>query len=333
MTSRRPFLHRILTLVIMSLSASAFGAVRATGTFEAVRSCDAFRSFQKGTNPGNIRLEPGQQYSIEELNERGGDWIRVTVPAVRDPLRWVPKDCGVTELGQPGPSPASGGTPGGRQCNTANTYDSYVLAMSWQAGFCEHARYSGRKPECDALAEGELVISHFTIHGLWPNKQACGTSYGSCRNTALNLSEDTLAEVSPWMPNLIYDTDLATHEWTKHGSCQERDDDDYFRTTKLLTEEIDRSAIGVYIKSSIGEEMSVSAFFAQVRLELGPDVEQRIQLLCARGRYLQELRVNLPRDVVPDPDIAKMVAGAPKMRSRTDQCDSDRIYIERSGRE
>jgi ribonuclease T2 len=326
MTNRRPFPHRILTLLIVSLSASAFGAVRATGTFEAVRSCDAFRSFQKGTNPGNIRLEPGQKYSIEELNERGGDWIRVTVPAVREPLRWVPKDCGVT-------APASGGTPGGRQCNIANTYDSNVLAMSWQPGFCEHARYSGRKPECDALEDGELVISHFTIHGLWPNKQACGTGYGSCRSTALNLSEDTLAEVAPWMPNLIYDTDLATHEWTKHGSCQERDDDEYFRTAKLLTEQIDRSAIGDYIKSNIGREMSASDFFAHVRSELGPDVEQKIQLLCAGGRYLQEIRLSLPRDVVPDPDISKMVAGAPNTRSRTDKCDSDRIYIERSGKE
>ncbi|WP_224368891.1 ribonuclease T2 family protein [Hyalangium versicolor] len=329
----RPFSHRILALLIGLLSGTTFASVQATGTFEAVRSCDAFKSFQKGTNPGNIRLEPGQAYNIEELNERGGDWIRVTVPAVRDPLRWVPKECGVTEFEQPEPTPAPPGPSGAGKCNTANTYDSNVLAMSWQPGFCEHARYSGRKPECDALEDGELSISHLTIHGLWPNKQACGTQYGNCRKTALSLSEDTLAEVAPWMPNLIYDTDLATHEWSKHGSCQAREDDDYFRLAKLITEQVDRSAIGAYIESNVGGEMSVSEFFAQVRRELGPDVEQKVQLLCTGGRYLQEIRLSLPRDIVPDPDIAKMVAGAPRLSARTDKCDSDRIYIERSGKE
>jgi ribonuclease T2 len=334
MSNRRLLPRRILALVIVSLSANAFAAVRASGTFEAVRACDAFKSFQKGTNPGNIRLEPGQSYPIEEFNERDGDWVRVSIPGIRDSLRWVPRECGVTDIEPaviPPPPVDTGGRPG--KCNTANTYDSNVLAMSWQPGFCEHARYSGRKPECDALEEGELVISHLTIHGLWPNKQACGTRYGNCGAKALNLSEDTLAEVAPWMPNLIYDTDLASHEWSKHGSCQSRDDDEYFRVSKLVTEHVDRSVIGSFIKSNIGREMSVSEFFAQVRRELGPDVEQKVQLLCAGGRYLQEIRLSLPRDVVPGPDIAQMVAGAPKVRSRTEKCDSDRIYIERSGRE
>jgi len=333
MSNRRLFPHRILALLIVSLSANAFASVHAAGTFEAVRACDAFKSFQKGTNPGNIRLEPGQSYSIEELNERGGEWVRISVPAVRDPLRWVPKECGVSELMQPEPPPAPPGKPGASKCNTANTYDSNVLAMSWQPGFCEHARYSGRKPECDALEDGELVISHLTIHGLWPNKQACGTKYGSCGATPLNLSEDTLAEVAPWIPNLMYDTDLATHEWSKHGSCQARTDDEYFLTAKLLTEQVDHSVIGDFIKSNVGKEMSVSDFFAQVRRELGPDMEQKVQLMCAEGKYLQEIRLSLPRDIVPGQDMAQMVAGAPKLRSRTDKCDSDRIYIERSGRE
>ncbi|MBN1209340.1 MAG: hypothetical protein JXB05_31100 [Myxococcaceae bacterium] len=333
MANRRQLPHRILPLILVALSANAFASVQVAGTFEAVRSCDAFKSFQKGTNPGNIRLEPGQTYTVEELNERGGDWVRVSVPAVREPLRWVPKECGVTEFTEKDSSGTIEGAARAGRCNTANTYDSNVLAMSWQPGFCEHARYSGRKPECDALEDGELVISHLTIHGLWPNKQSCGTSYGNCRGSALSLSEDTLAEVAPWMPNLIYDTELASHEWRKHGSCQSRDDDEYFRAAKLVTEEIDRSVIGDYIKSKIGKEMSVSDLFAQVRRELGPDVEQKIQLLCAGGKYLQEIRLSLPRDVVPGPDIARMVAGAPRMRSRTNKCDSDTIYIERSGQE
>ncbi|HEX5746463.1 MAG TPA: hypothetical protein VFZ09_09475 [Archangium sp.] len=341
MATRHFFPRRILALLAISFSAHAFASVRAAGTFEAVRSCEAFKSFKKGTNPGFVRLEPGQSYAIEELNEQNWDWIRVNVPDVREPSRWVSKECGVVQLvpGETGPSgpgvkPPQQETPGGRaQCHTANTYDSNVLSMSWQPGFCEHASFHGTKPECQALQSGELSISHLTIHGLWPNKKSCGTRYGDCRQVPLSLSEDTLAEVGPWMPNLMFGTDFATHEWDKHGTCQARQDDEYFLTIKQLTELVDRSAIGEFIRSNIGKEMSVSDFFADVRRELGPDVEQRIQLLCAGGRFLQEVRLSLPRDIVPSPDIAKMTQGAPRMGSKTSNCNTDTIYIERSGKD
>ncbi|WP_375764890.1 hypothetical protein NR798_24545 [Archangium gephyra] len=343
MTIRHPIPRRILAVLAISLSANAFASVRAAGTFEAVRSCEAFKSFKKGTNPGFVRLEPGQTYTIEELNEQDWDWIRINVPDVRDPSRWVPKECGVTQLipgepvpSEPGGKPPPGEKPGGggrAQCNTANTYDSNVLSLSWQPGFCEHAQFRGTKPECEALESGELAISHLTIHGLWPNKRACGTRYGDCRGAALDLSEDTLAEVGPWMPNLMFGTDFATHEWDKHGTCQAKPDDEYFLTIKQLAEDVDRSAIGEFIRSNIGKEMSVNDFFAHVRRELGPEVEQRIQLLCAGGRFLQELRLSLPRDVVPSLDIAKMVQGAPPVVPRTSNCRTDTIYIERSGKD
>src|SRR3712207_4692054 len=103
MSNRCLFPHRLLALLIVLLSANAFAAVHAAGTFQAVRACDAFKSFQKGTNPGNIRLEPGQSYPIEELNEREGEWIRISMPGLRDSLRWVPRECGVTEFMRPEP--------------------------------------------------------------------------------------------------------------------------------------------------------------------------------------------------------------------------------------
>ncbi|KFA89768.1 ribonuclease T2 family protein [Archangium violaceum] len=341
MTTRHPVPRRILALLVMSVSANALASVRAAGTFDAVRSCEAFKSFKKGTNPGFVRLEPGQTYAIEELNEKDWDWIRINVPDVKDSSRWVSKECGVAQLipGEPAPSepgvtPQPGVTPGGRaECNTANTYDSNVLALSWQPGFCEHAQFHGMKPECEALESGDISISHLTIHGLWPNKRACGTRYGSCRGSALALSEDTVAEVSPWMPNLMFETDFATHEWDKHGTCQAKQDDEYFLTIKQLTELVDRSVIGELIRSNIGKGMSVNDFFATVRRELGPEVEQRIQLLCAGGRFLQEIRLSLPRDIVPGPDIAKMVQGAPRIGPKTSKCNTDTIIIERSGRD
>lgn len=332
MASRQTAAHRFLAVLIVAFAVNASASVKAAGTFEAVRSCEAYRSFQKGTNPGFVRLEPGHTYAVEEINERDWDWIRLNIPEAQEPMRWVSRECGVAELTSL--PPQEDDAAGRKGCRVANTYDSNVLAMSWQPGFCEHASYSGRKPECDALEDGELVISHLTIHGLWPNKTGCRPgAYANCRRVTLELSEDTRSEVAPWMPNLIYETELAEHEWDKHGTCQVREDDEYFRAMKDLTALVDRSAIGEYIQAHVGKQMSVNGFFAHVRRELGPDVEQRLQVLCARGRYLQEIRLNLPREPMATPDITKMVAGAPQVRTRVDKCDSDSIYIEAPGRD
>ena len=46
------------------------------------------------------------------------------------------------------------------ECKIPNTYDSYVLALSWQAGFCEHNRNARSKPECEALNTGKTHITN-----------------------------------------------------------------------------------------------------------------------------------------------------------------------------
>jgi ribonuclease T2 len=67
-----------------------------------------------------------------------------------------------------------------------NQQDSYVLAITWQPGFCEHAKYNGKKPECDAMNSGALEAKTLSLHGLWPNKQECGTSTAAAAASRLS---------------------------------------------------------------------------------------------------------------------------------------------------
>ncbi|MCI5126532.1 MAG: ribonuclease I, partial [Candidatus Electrothrix sp. AR5] len=52
---------------------------------------------------------------------------------------------------------------------------------------------------------------------------------------------------------------------------------------------------------------------------------------CSKKKYLQEIRLNLPKEIVVDNDIATMVAGAKTFGNFTSRCAKD-IYIERSGK-
>jgi ribonuclease T2 len=330
-------MFRITLLVICcTLSGAPAGASeKISGVFSADRACDAYKSFAKGTNPGLIKTGPGEDYEAVEVDNKDMAWVRIRVPGIGDPLRWVPGECGRIKLGTaaPGHRPSAPEPGKGALCHTKNQQDSYVLAMSWQPGFCEHVRYSGVKPECDALKAGSLVVDHLTLHGLWPNKKECGTGYDDCGGLPLELQDTTISKLSPWMPNFYYEKAFGTHEWDTHGVCQNLPADDYFLTAMGLVESVDASVAGSYIKSKIGTDMSAKDFFQKVKDAHGDDAAGRIMLLCADGKYLQEIRIALPLNFTTGTDLAKLTAGAPKFPRQTQKCSDDRIYVERSGRD
>ena len=301
-----------------------------------MRACDAYTSKNKGRNPGPLRTNPGDTYEVVAVNKVPYDWLRIEMPGHPESLRWVSKECGVADV-----KVGTGGSGGSDDderppdapngCRVADRQDSYVLAMTWQPGFCEHFHYSGHKPECDALAGGSLVVTHLTLHGLWPNRKACGTRYESCGGPPLDLSPETISALSPWMPNLIYETAFASYEWTKHGTCQSLPDDEYFLTAKRLLETIHHSEIGRFITARIGSEMKVKEFFDHITRHYGREVADRVTLLCSDKRYLLEIRINLPKQPKVDADLKKMLAGAPARRGRESENCSASIYVERSG--
>ncbi|HQZ13775.1 MAG TPA: hypothetical protein PK286_12910 [Devosia sp.] len=43
----------------------------------------------------------------------------------------------------------------------------YVFAISWEPAFCEG---QSRKPECRSQTADRFDASHFSLHGLWPQR-------------------------------------------------------------------------------------------------------------------------------------------------------------------
>jgi ribonuclease T2 len=111
----------------------------------------------------------------------------------------------------------------------ASKFGFYLLAMTWAPNFCcgEPAQR-----QCTQLA-GSYAASHLTLHGLWPNftdeqsrglsrawPQFCGV-YAHCEHAEDATCAPDVAvppELAQLAPAYVGDG-LATHEWSKHGSC------------------------------------------------------------------------------------------------------------------
>jgi ribonuclease T2 len=321
-------MRRLICSILFFLTSLVQAGERVNGDFTAARSCDAYSSFAKGTNPGAVRTDPGAIYDLIELNKpRDYEWIRIAVPGAQPSQRWVPRDCGTITVTE-GPPPSVPGT-GAGQCSTPNQQDSYVLAMSWQPGFCEHARKSSVKPECTAMEEGELVVDHLTLHGLWPNRKSCGKNYGNCAGPELDLREETITRLAPWMPNFYYQTAFGAYEWNKHGKCQNLEDDVYFSEAVRAVEQINASEIGRMLAENLGGTVDTAAFFAAVARQYGAGVADNILLVCAGKGYLQELQVHLPLRFKTGNAMNDLIGGT-AFKSRTQNCPKN-IKIEASG--
>ncbi|SMC29136.1 ribonuclease T2 [Andreprevotia lacus DSM 23236] len=317
---------------LLACFAAPFAAASetATGEFLAAQRCEAYQSFNKGTNPGSVYTVPGTKYEIHEINTSAAEWYRVYIDGTAG-LRWVSAQCG-TPLSMGNTDPSGGAT--GGTCHTADVFDNFVLASSWQPGFCEHTSAGPTKPECQAMSNGSLVMKHLTLHGLWPNKASCGIGYDTCSTKALNLSSATVSYIAPWMPNFYYSQDLGDHEWSKHGVCQTKlDDDGYFRQAVDLVKALDASPMGQYIDSHSGGKISKAQFYSTVASYFGTTKAQNNFLLTCSSGYLQEIRVTLPKDIRSTASIKDAINGvyAASRASDSSEC-GESISVEASGK-
>ena len=331
--------YLLVTVIIGSiLSFSSFVAnasIRSSGSFTSNGQCDAYQSFRKQTNPDNTQLINNKQYAIKAINKKDFDWVQILIPNASPAMRWVSKSCGTAQFNQElaiKPSSSASSNTSSKSCDTRNDFNSYVLALTWQPGFCEHFKYKGNKPECTAINDGKLNITNLTLHGLWPNKASCGTKYGYCdRYARLDLSTSTVKEIAPWMPNFYYQTKFGDYQWKKHGACQNLDANDYFLTATKLVEKVDASAIGQFIKANIGNNVSTASFKKNLVSHFGADAVDRISLACSQGKYLNEVRLNIGKSFNVNNSVQELLESGPKGRPFYGNCHK-KIYIEAAGK-
>ena len=122
------------------------------------------------------------------------------------------------------------------ESNELAKYDGdMVLAISWQAGFCETRP---RLPECRSQRSDRYDATHFALHGLWPqprNQAYCGVGEEDreldkarrwSRLSGLGLSKELQERLLKIMPGAR--SFLHRHEWVKHGTCYSDDPETYY---------------------------------------------------------------------------------------------------------
>jgi ribonuclease T2 len=342
------------------LTIPAASAEPAGGSLLAVRGCPAYISKNKLTNPDRIKLAPGTAYPVLEQNRAGNpDWYRIRIVGARPAERWVSADCGrysaVAPPGGPVEEEEETGGNGGLAahcpsvgprpvCNTCGRGESYVLAVSWQPAFCETVARNelDEKPECRVEDESAYQASHFTLHGLWPNRHECHRDYGFCGPvthkeanflqyppvTLKTAARDGLAEV---MPSVALGSGLERHEWHKHGTCSGLTADDYFGRAAELTRQFNRSGLADFMSRNVGRQVTVAEFLNRVDAALGAGARDRVRLECGKPGLLTEVQINLPLRTPSGGDLQTLVAEAAPQGGVDRDCGS-RFLVDRIGR-
>ena len=297
----------LLILLVGGLaSVTADAEVLLEGYFIARKVCPAFQSIKQETNPGNAQTEIARAYDLHSKNAEVASHFLVEFPGVQPSRRWVAVSCGqhVVLAGKPGPG--EGGA------------KSYVLAVSWQPGFCET---KPEKPECASMTPDRFDATHFSLHGLWPQPRS--NVYCNVAQAQITLDEDrrwneldpleltpeTRASLDVVMPGTM--SGLHRHEWVKHGSCYgDGSPEKYFRDSLALIDALNASGVQDLFETNIGQDITTAAISTAFSAGFGLEAGERVTFMCKedQGRKLiTEMQLQLRGTISENPDLGELL--------------------------
>ncbi len=300
------------------------------GYFIALKSCQAFHSKNKQTNPGDVKTTEMMAYVVKALNKPNGDYLQIVVPdAPVVEERWVSVSCGVHVVDAQQAAVDSASFDNAEMKPTTSLTSSTessenVLALSWQPAFCES---KPNKAECKALNKGRLPITEqqLSIHGLWAQPRSnvyCGVpksiqALDKDRRwdqlPELELSDNVKEDLGIAMPGTA--SLLERHEWIKHGTCHRGvgGAEEYYADTLAVTQRINDSVVAEFLASQVGELVSTQTIRDKFDEAFGAKTGERVQFHCGsdQGRVLlQELTIHLSGTIDEDANIGALMRAA-----------------------
>jgi ribonuclease I len=209
-------------------------------------------------------------------------------------------------------------------------FDSYVLALSWQTGFCQSMQERNRNEpdECRLQKEVQDKTNYLTVHGLWPSlpksiaargvdnrrwmRYGCATrpvpnlpdvrASQKCSAAQTGLSLEMANKLNNVMPGSGGQSCLERYEYAKHGVCFGFDPDAYFGTMVRMNGEIKQSALGTFLAQNYGKTVSRDAFNAAIAKSYGKDGVQAFKLTCnGNPAYLTEMQIAIKATAINAP--------------------------------
>ncbi|MCY1743732.1 ribonuclease T2 family protein [Ensifer sp. SL37] len=194
----------------------------------------------------------------------------------------------------------------------------YVLAVSWQPGFCETRP---QRKECESQTAERFDATNLSLHGLWPlRKSYCGGA-AEARATdrkgswlelpKLAMADDTAARLLIAMPGV--QSGLDRHQWLRSGTCQSGSVDDYFSVQLRMLEELNRSAVGALFRQRVGAELDEAAIKQAFDQSFGAGAGDRVRMRCqtVQGRsIITGLTIGLTGDVMKAASLGPLIQAA-----------------------
>lgn len=219
-------------------------------------------------------------------------------------------------------------------------FDRYVLALSWQTGFCQslHAQGRNEPDECRPQKEPANKADYLTVHGLWPSlpksiaargvddrrwmRFGCATrpipnmpeakASQKCAAAETGLSLEVANKLNAVMPGAGSTTCLERYEYAKHGICFGFDPDDYFGAMVRLDTEIKQSALGQFLAENYGKTVTRDAFNAAVAKAYGDQSVKAVKLTCSGNpAWLTEMQIAIKVDAINAPLAATSLLPQP----------------------
>lgn len=209
-------------------------------------------------------------------------------------------------------------------------YDQYVLALSWQPGFCQSMHDAGGALPAECAAEPDLPdrSAYLTLHGLWPSlprslegrvaekswqREGCRAADPSlpaadadhkCELPAVPLSPAARAGLAAVMPGEGGGSCLERYEFAKHGMCFGFEPDAYFGKAAELDRAVRGGALGRFLAQNYGRRVTLNQLLGALTPLFGPEAAERVEVLCqgvGDAAYLTEIRIPLKREAVNAP--------------------------------
>lgn len=209
-------------------------------------------------------------------------------------------------------------------------FDNYVLALSWQSGFCQsmHERKRNEPAECRTQQSPDDKSALLTVHGLWPDlpnsvaargvdnrrwmRYGCATrpipnmpqvSGGKkCSAPDTGMSPTLAEKLSGVMPGAGGKSCLERYEFAKHGACFGFDPDAYFGTMVRLNQDVRQSPVGQFLANNYGKTVQRKDLEQAVAQAWGKANVKAVKLTChSNPAYLTEIQINIKASGINQP--------------------------------
>ena len=197
--------------------------------------------------------------------------------------------------------------------------EHYVLALSWQPTFCQNHQ---RQKLCRQQTKQDYDAKHFSLHGLWPQAE----SY--CKVTDYQIKKDKQGRWSA-LPDLNLSgvtrnslkkimrgsgRFLHRHEWIKHGSCDGRSPEQYYRLALNLVSQFNSDQVQKLFADNIGKKITEKQIRQAFEQDYGQGSAQALAIRCRRG-LIEELRIALHRPKNVDARLEGLISKRRHLRS------------------